>query len=94
MQSHGLVDGVELVVAGQLLADRRPVDLEDDEVPDQVQEPAAGRRRPVISTSSCGVASAPTSTPSIVRQGMNRSQSAVSVPTRASRPSETTSISL
>ena len=32
--------------------------------------------------------------PSMVRQGMNRSQSAVSVPTRASRPSEMTSSSL
>ena len=39
MRGDRLVDGVELVVAGHLLGDRRaPSDLEDDEVADQVEE--------------------------------------------------------
>jgi hypothetical protein len=45
-------------------------------------------------TSSCGIMSGASPWPSIVRQGMNRSRSAVSEPSRACSPSEITSSSL
>ena len=32
--------GVELMVAGQLLGEFRPVVLEDDEIPHQIEQPA------------------------------------------------------
>ncbi len=54
----------------------------------------AGSSMPRTSVSSAGVVGGSTPSPSIVRQGMKRSQSPVSVPARVTRPSETTSTSL
>ena len=54
----------------------------------------AGSSMPRTSVSSAGVVGGSTPSPSIVRQGAKRSQSAVSVPARVTIPSETTSSSL
>ena len=84
-----LVDGMELVVAGHLLDELAAAFvLEDDEVPEQFEEPRllehAFQQHLQFAASSPG----PGPRPSMVRQGMNRSRSAVSVPMRACTPSE------
>ena len=86
---------MELVVARHLLNElAAALVLEDDEVADQVQEPAlvedASQQHLQLQHRAVGQSPRP----SIVRQGMNHSLSAVSEPIRASRPSETTSSAL
>jgi hypothetical protein len=67
--------------------------VEHDEMTDEVEEPtfvehAASR------TSNCGIVAGASVSPSMVRQGMKRSLSALIAPIRASRPSEITSTAL
>ena len=92
---HRHLHRVELVVARHLLDERAAaVVLEDDEVAHQVEEAALRRRRPRSPPAARAGAGRPAPRPSIVRQGLNHSRPAVSVPTRASTPSETTSSAL
>ena len=73
---HRLVrTGVELVVARHLLDDlaRCPVVLEDDEMPQQVEKPLAARRRRAQHFQLQAWLAGRSSSPSMVRQGMNHS---------------------
>ena len=77
------VDGVELVVAGHLLGELTAVFvLEDDEVADEVEEPPLVED-PFEHHLNSGMLAGASSSPSMVRQGMNHSRSAVSEPMRA-----------
>jgi hypothetical protein len=87
---HGFVNGVELVVACDLLDQCPAVILKDDEVADEVEQAALLKQTLNHNLKLRGEAGA-TSSPSMVRQGIKRSVSAVSEPTRASKPSEITS---